>query len=224
MLVEGPGNALAHSSGWCREVAHRPAAVSCSIIASSSGRAPAGDHPLKRIHIVGSSGTGKSTLSKRLSEILAIPHIELDAIHHLPNWEPIPRAEFAEIVDEKTDADAWIVDGNYRRLRPIIWSKATHLIWLDFSFPFVMYRCVRRTVKRVVTKEELFNGNRETFRNAFLSGDSVIWYTLHNHFGRRRQYRAVFESDEHHGMNLIRLRSQAEVDQFLRTVRQEAPD
>ncbi|NNE71998.1 MAG: adenylate kinase [Rhodothermales bacterium] len=170
---------------------------------------------MKRIHIVGSSGSGKSTLSRSLSEVLGIPHIELDAIHHLPNWTPIPRKEFEEVVDRKTDAPTWIVDGNYRRLRPIIWRKATHLIWLDLPFPLVMYRCVRRTTKRVLTREELFNGNRETFRNAFLSGDSVIWYTLHNHHRRRRQYLAAFESDEQAGMTRIRLTSPAEIQHFL---------
>ena len=89
-----------------------------------------------RIVILGTTGSGKTTLSHRLSEALGAPAIELDAFRHGPNWSETPDEEFRAKISESLTGDSWIVDGNYSVARDIIWPRATTLVWLDYSFPW----------------------------------------------------------------------------------------
>jgi adenylate kinase family enzyme len=69
---------------------------------------------MQRVSIVGNAGSGKSRLAPRLAAALGVPYVELDAIHHLPNWEPIEPAEFLATVTRIAAANEWVIDGNYR--------------------------------------------------------------------------------------------------------------
>ncbi len=75
---------------------------------------------------MGTSGAGKSTFARALAGRLAIPHIELDAIFHQPDWTPLPQDEFISRVDAATVGDAWVTDGNYRitTLDGPVWQRA----------------------------------------------------------------------------------------------------
>ncbi|NNC74277.1 MAG: hypothetical protein HKN93_02075, partial [Acidimicrobiia bacterium] len=68
----------------------------------------------RRVSVVGSSGVGKSTFADRLAVVLGVRHVELDSIHHLPGWEPMPRHEFRDRVSDIVSRDVgWVIDGNY---------------------------------------------------------------------------------------------------------------
>ncbi len=123
-----------------------------------------------RIVVVGSSCCGKTTFAKRLAEPLQIPHIELDALHWGPNWQPRPLDEFRRLVAEAiaspsalapgsarglsaeqvevacTERIQWLIDGNYSPVRDLFWPQATQVIWLNYSFPTVMRRAVGRSL------------------------------------------------------------------------------
>src|SRR5262249_37506021 len=87
---------------------------------------------LNRIAVVGTTGSGKSTFSRRLSGALGLPHIELDALFWKRSWEQTTDEEFFAAVSAAVSQPRWIVDGNYSRARHIIWSKATtHLARLS---------------------------------------------------------------------------------------------
>jgi adenylate kinase family enzyme len=69
-----------------------------------------------RILVKGSSGAGKTTLAAALAEHLGIPHIELDALHHGPNWAEATATELqARLLEVLDDERGWVVDGNYER-------------------------------------------------------------------------------------------------------------
>ena len=128
--------------------------------------------------MVGTSCAGKTTLARQLSRALGAPHIELDAIHWQPNWEARSAEEFRQLVGDAVAGERWVVDGNYSVSRDIVWGRATAIVWLNYSFRVVLWRALYRTTRRVISREELFSGNRETFRQAFLSRDSIIlWAT-----------------------------------------------
>ena len=75
---------------------------------------------MKRINVVGTSGSGKSTISKKLAENLGVPYIELDALFWGPNWTTTPDDEFFESLEKQlTATDGWVLDGNYSRTTPI---------------------------------------------------------------------------------------------------------
>jgi adenylate kinase family enzyme len=129
---------------------------------------------VRRISVVGNSGSGKTTLARALATELGVPHLELDSIHHLPNWQPLDRTVFRNQVDKFIQAPGWVVDGNYSAVRDLVWSRADTVIWLDLPRRRVMRQVIWRTLRRMATKAELWNGNRERWRNLLGPRDESI--------------------------------------------------
>ena len=161
----------------------------------------------KRIIVVGTTGVGKTTLAQELSSRLGYPHIELDAMYWGPNWTPAPTDLFRECVAQALSAEAWIADGNYRKARDVIWARADTLVWLDYALPAIMWQLMRRALKRIVAREELWGGNRETWRGQFLSRDSLFLWALTSHPRHSREYPILLAQPEYAHLSVIRLRS-----------------
>jgi len=170
---------------------------------------------VRRISVVGSTGSGKTTFAKDLSERLGAPCIELDAIRHQPGWVELPDEQFRERVAERIAADAWVVDGNYggAGIRPMVWARADTVIWLDTSLLVILARLFRRTTGRILRREELWNGNRETFRNSFLSRQSLFIWAFRTYWRRRRLMPEWLALYPH--LRLVRLRSANEARRWL---------
>jgi len=161
----------------------------------------------RRIAVVGTSGSGKTTLAHQLALRLGIPHVELDAIHWGPDWTPAPLEIFRERTAEALCGDAWTVDGNYSAVRGIVWNRADTVVWLDYSLPVVMGRVTWRTIRRTALREELWNGNRERFRDAFLGRESIIWWAFSTYRRRKKQYPALFGQPEYAHLRVVHLTS-----------------
>ena len=129
---------------------------------------------LRRVAVIGTSCSGKTTLAHNLSHALACPRLELDAVHWGPDWTEKPHDQMRREIDVQTDQPAWVCCGNYSFLRDIVWRKADTIVWLNYSFPVVASRALRRTLRRSWRREELWNGNRESFRRSFFSYDSIL--------------------------------------------------
>lgn len=95
---------------------------------------------MTRYVVVGTSGSGKTTLARQIALRLEIPHIELDALHWQPGWVGATPEAMRKRVETAIAAPAWVLDGNYSKVRDVVWQRATHLIWLDYSFPLVFWR------------------------------------------------------------------------------------
>jgi adenylate kinase family enzyme len=116
---------------------------------------------VERIVIVGTTGSGKSTLAARLSQQLDLRHIDLDMLHWESGWKGADSSVFRARVAAAVREGRWIVAGNYSSVRDLIWPNADTLIWLDYSLPIIFWRLLRRTFKRIVTREDLWGtGNR----------------------------------------------------------------
>jgi len=132
-----------------------------------------------KINILGSSCSGKSTVSKRISESLSIDLIEIDRINwQLGNWIELSKEDLRKELSERLkDKESWVVDGSYGKVMDIIWKDVDIIIWLDFPLYLIMYRYFSRTIKRIIHKEQLFGANNiETFRMQFFSKDSLFIY------------------------------------------------
>ena len=173
---------------------------------------------MERLVIIGSSCSGKTAMARRVAEILQVPHIELDAIHWLPDWKERADNEFRELVSSAVAADRWVVDGNYTLAQDIVWPRATKIVWLNYSFPVVFWRAFRRTLIRSVGRQTIFSENKETLRRSFFSRESILWWVITTYRRRRNQFRAIFDGEDFPGMEFIELHNQRDTNQFLNTL------
>jgi adenylate kinase family enzyme len=120
-----------------------------------------------RVVVIGTSGSGKSTMAAAIGQRFGVTVVELDALNWRPGWEAVSRTDppaFFRAVDEATAGDAWVVAGNYTMVRHIVWARATHLVWLDYPRWVVMARVIRRSFGRAWRRETVWGGNQEGFR------------------------------------------------------------
>jgi adenylate kinase family enzyme len=173
---------------------------------------------VRRVSVVGCSGSGKSTVGRRLARDLSVPYIELDSIFHQPGWVPLPRDEFRRRVAELAAADGWVIDGNYgSSVQPLVWDRADTVVWLDLPRRTVMRQVIWRTLRRVAGRAELWNGNRERWANllTWVPEDSVISWSWHHYPVYRSRYSAAAASPPHPGLSFVRLRSHRAIRRFL---------
>lgn len=189
-------------------------------VLSGSATAAAGrdDRAVKRVSVVGNSGAGKTALSARLAAALGVHHVELDAIFHQPGWTELARDEFRRRVGgELHSHDGWVVDGNYSAVRDLVWAAADTVVWLDIPRATVMRRLVWRTLRRAVTREELWNGNREPVGGMFRLNprhNIVRWSWTHHAECTSRYAAASLDPDNAH-LTFLRLASAADVDHLV---------
>ena len=162
---------------------------------------------LKRVVVLGTSGSGKTTFARDLASRIGVPHVEFDAYRHGPNWTETPNDIFRRNLDEALSGDGWVADGNYSVARDIVWPKATAVVWLDYPFPVVLWRLWWRTIGRAVRRTELWNGNRESLWEHFFTKDSLFLWILKTHWSRGRRYLSAFDLPEHSHLRILRFRS-----------------
>lgn len=172
---------------------------------------------LERVVVVGSSCAGKTTYARRLSEVLGHPYIELDAINWLPDWIQRPTEDFRRLVAEAVAGERWVVDGNYSKSRDIVWQRATCIVWLNYGFPTVMARALRRTLIRALTGQVLYSGNKESLRMAFLHRDSLLLWIVTTFRRRRRDYTRLRAERMYSQLQWLEFRTPMSSDRFLRS-------
>ena len=169
---------------------------------------------------MGCSGSGKTTLARSLARALQAPHIELDAIFHQPKWTPIDDDTVRARVTEAIEAPAWVVDGNYSTVRQLVWERADTVVWFDLPSAQVIACTIRRTVRRAVTRQELWNGNKEPWSNLYSWNpeNSIIAWAATRHGVYRQRYGEAEHDPRWARLRFVRLRSQREADAFLTEV------
>ena len=178
------------------------------------------DHPTsrQRIVIVGATGSGKTTLARRVAKIIGGRHIELDALYHGPGWVAAEPEVFRDRVRSAiAEESRWVTDGPYRSyVWDITWPAADEIVWLDLPFALTFSRMLRRTFARRIRNEELWNGNRESLRGMFLSRDSLLLFGIQYRNKYRETYPAALSDPALAHVNVVRLRRQRDVAAWLR--------
>ena len=194
----------------CAFVELNPAAVGKSLLG-------------KRIAVFG--GGGKTTLARAIAKKLEVPHIELDAIHHMPNWVERPYDEFAQLVEQRMDDSpgGWVIDGNYRRIRPLILDRADTVIVIQLPFRVMFWRILKRSIRRARTGQPMWNGNSETWRMTFATRESILLEII----GKRKTYAnigKIIAQDTPPGTNFFLIRGSSKLDDFYQLHGLEQPD
>jgi adenylate kinase family enzyme len=169
---------------------------------------------LRRVNVKGTSGSGKSTFARELARRLGLPYVELDALHHGPNWSEPTAEEFRAHVRRAMDdaTGGWVIDGNYEaKLGDTLTGAADTIVWLDLPLSLKVRRLLRRTRDRIRNDVELWSGNRETWRNVLVGWDALFWWMVRAHFRQRRTWPKLYANDP----RFVRLRSVAEAEGWL---------
>ncbi len=171
-----------------------------------------------RIAIVGSSGSGKSTLARRVAERTGWPHIEFDRYYHQKDWTPQNPAVLKAQIGAELQADHWVSDGNYQSvLGDLVSARAETIVVYDLPRSLVTRQLVRRTIRRVVRREELWNGNREPLTNLtrWDPTKNVIRWSWTNHHKYRDGYRAAAESGAWAQADVVWVRRHRDAERWL---------
>jgi len=183
--------------------------------------------PVRRVSVVGTSGAGKSTLSRALAGALDADFFELDSVFHQPDWVPLPREEFRERVAAAVAGERWVIDGNYTsQVKDLVWARADTVVWLDLPRRTVMRRIIWRSFRRAAARTELWNGNRERWRNFFSldKEESVIAWAWQTHAATRAKLEAAMADPANSQLDFVRLTSPGAVRRFLQGSRVSGVD
>ena len=173
--------------------------------------------PYNKFVVIGTTGSGKSTMAKRLANKRGLDFIELDALNWGPNWTPASGELLRARVEQATRAHGWVVAGNYSQTRPVTWARAEAVIWLDYSLWVIFRRLLWRTWKRIVWQEELWNGNRENLwtQLKLWSEESIFHWLFKTYWRRKREYPKLFAMPEHVHLRIIHFKTPREAELWL---------
>ena len=179
----------------------------------------------RRVSIQGISGSGKTTLGRALAERLGVPYVETDALVHGPGWSETPDAELRALLEPVVAGAGWVIDNDYRRkIGTYVLEHADTVVWLDLPLHVCLGRLWRRTSGRIRTGEQLWNGNRESWRGAFWGRESLFVWAIRKHISQRRSVPEVLRRPEFAHLRVVRLRTPAAVEAWLRLAVDGAAD
>ncbi|MEW2581331.1 hypothetical protein [Streptomyces syringium] len=176
-----------------------------------------------RIALVGPVASGKSTLAAAIADHTGLPRCSLDDLFWGPQWTPAEGTAFHTAVRNALAAKTWIADGNYGGpVAQTLLQRADLAIWLDFSLRICLPRLVNRSVRRAISGQELFGGNRETFGH-LVARDSILWWAPAHHHRHRRRWQASLQAAAADGLAVLRLDHPTNVAPPLRALGLLAP-
>jgi len=142
---------------------------------------------MRRVSVIGTSGSGKTTFAGRLAERLGVAHVELDALFWRPDWQEPDETEFrARVVAALDRPEGWVSDGNYARLFEDVLARADTVVWLDLPMRTCVWRVFRRGISRARSGEVMWGTNRQDWGRV-VGRDSLAWWVITTHRRRRRE-------------------------------------
>ena len=136
----------------------------------------------------------------------------------MPNWRERPDDEFCSLVTSAVAQPDWVIDGNYGAVRNLVWPAARVIIWLDYSFSRVLFRAITRSVRRAISQEKVCSGNTESFRQSFLSRESVILWVIQTHKFNRLRYQELLSGDQFENCDIRIFKHPKQLRNYLATI------
>lgn len=171
---------------------------------------------VKRIVIIGTSGSGKSVLGSKIAQALDIQCIDLDDLYWLPGWKERREEEFFQKIKRVISYQKWILTGNYSRASQYIWPQADMIIWLDLPLYLCLWRAFKRSVLQMLFRKKSCNGNYETITR-FMGRHSILLWVWKSHSRRKKAYEAHF-SEAKDSTYFLRLTKNKQVNRFINQV------
>jgi len=181
-----------------------------------------------RIVIIGRTGSGKTTLGRKVAAFLGVPHVELDSLFFGPDFSTVPLEVLRERTVNAIAGDQWVTDGNKSAVRDLVWPRADTIVWLDYSIWVSLWRLGRRAMWRtsVLQEQAKESGGRKGLPVKFIAGAKGVLRALRSHRGQRKEYPLLFALPENQHIAVVRLHSPRETQTWLERVTgdQKTPD
>jgi adenylate kinase family enzyme len=172
---------------------------------------------VRRVSVVGPTGSGKSTVAAAIARRFELPLSHLDRLRYSGDWSPIPDEELRHIVTGLVGHDEWVIDGNYASVRDLVWGRVQLVVWLDLPRRVTMTRLLRRTLRRLVRANDEGEDPPESWRRVLSTQSPLLW-AFRTHAALRREYEHATEIYSPRGTHVIRLRSTGAVSRWLKAL------
>ncbi len=176
----------------------------------------------RRISIVGSTGSGKTYLARTLSRCVNLPHHELDILRRKVTRGEQVRAEFIAAVEELVERDEWLIDGHYRDVRDLIWSRADLVVHLNYSLPLIGSRLLIRFIKKYRSRHQSARHGNDIGTPDATSASvpaSARWShrlaRLVKTVRERSEYARILQGPDYKDLPVLELKSPRETDHWL---------
>jgi adenylate kinase family enzyme len=171
-----------------------------------------------KIVVFGVTGSGKTTVSKRIAGVLGLGVIELDALRHASGWESVDWPEMRASLEREVArfAKGWVCEGNYSRVADIVLAQADMVIWLNLPWRITFPRLLLRSLRRISSRQRLYTdrGPRESALTTFATRHSILWWSIHHHNATKRGIRNLIKKAAP-SVRIFELRSSREVESCL---------
>ena len=174
-----------------------------------------------RVHVIGMSSSGKTTLARRLANATGAELVDLDALNWLPNWVALNdtnKDELERRFRAATKGKRWVTAGSYRATaQRAFWPRLETIVWLDMPAVLCIWRMLRRSWRRWRSGELLWGTNRERFWPQLMvwrQADSLLWWIVTQHHRRRRECFHAMADPRWSHIRFVRLVSRTDVDAF----------
>lgn len=171
----------------------------------------------RRILCFGATGSGKSTMASELSRVLQLPLTLVDDLCWEANWVQAPAEVQDAHIISALHADSYVIDSVYRRHNAIALDRVDVVVALDYPRLISLARLIRRTARRIRTRELVCNGNVETLGRALGRDSIVLW-----HFRSWRSKRVRMRSwhDDEKVPPVVLLRRPRDAEALLAAIRE----
>lgn len=167
-----------------------------------------------KIAIIGYSGSGKSTIARKLGEYYSCQVLHLDTVQYAPNWIEREYEEKKSDVAEFLKNDDWVIDGNYSKFfYEERMEKADQIIFMNFN----RFNCLWRVFKRYRTYKGTSRPDMTVGCNEKLDYEFILWILRNGRSkAARERYRQVVKK---YSNKSVILKNQRDIDNFIKNLK-----
>lgn len=169
---------------------------------------------MKKVAVFGNSGGGKSTLSKKLSEITDLPLYILDKIQYRSGGIEVPQEDYRHTHEKILVADQWIIDGF--GCMETLWlrlNEADTLIFIDLPLYVHFWWVTKRLIKSRFKPPEGWPEKSPILKSS-LTSYRVLWLCEKHLTPKYREYIEQAQSTK----SVYHIRSTEQISQFFKLI------
>lgn len=172
---------------------------------------------MNKVALFGPPASGKTTVARKLSSSMGVPHTNLDEILFTDSGT-LSFDEFYTAAERVTRGKSWVIEGNYSKLGDVVWHRAEVLVWIDLPLWLIAQRIVVRSLRQLAGLDTSAQARRLTWKRAFFGRRSLLRTAVRKYRRNRTRYARQVAETAALGVHVVRLRSGRQTDAWLEGV------